>query len=127
MAHVYRFFVPGGMAAGSAVELAGEELHHALRVARVKVGEAVSLFDGSGSEFFGTVARAERRSVSVEILRVSEAEDSPTRLTVISAALHSEKNTATLPPNIVVRRGLCTVHLLMEIAPAVFLVRSLVV
>jgi 16S rRNA (uracil1498-N3)-methyltransferase len=96
MAHVYRFFVPGGMAAGAVIELSDEERHHALRVARVKVGEAVSLFDGSGREFFGAITHAERRSVRVEIARVSDPEVPPTRLTILAAALHAEKSVTAL-------------------------------
>ena len=96
MAHAYRFFVPSDMAVGAIVELPDGERHHALRVARVKVGEAVSLFDGSGREFFGAVTQVERRSVNVEIARVSEPDISPSRLTVILAALRTEKHTVTL-------------------------------
>ncbi len=96
MAHLYRFFVPGGMAEGAVVELPDEERHHALRVARVKVGEVVSLFDGTGREYSGAVTYTERRAVGVKITHVSEPDASPTRLTIIAAALHKEKSTATL-------------------------------
>lgn len=52
--------------------LAGPEAHHLLHVLRVKPGESLTLFDGSGREFTAQVARVSRRDVEVEIVAVQE-------------------------------------------------------
>src|SRR5665213_1761912 len=52
-----RFFFPyAGLAAGIEVELPQPAAHHALRVLRLAIGDALTLFDGRGGEY---VARLE--------------------------------------------------------------------
>jgi 16S rRNA (uracil1498-N3)-methyltransferase len=46
----HRFFVPDSIEAGATISLSAEERHHA-RVLRVREGEEVELFDGSGNNF----------------------------------------------------------------------------
>ena len=43
------------VAAGSSVEVTGDEAHHAVAVRRLRVGEHVMLTDGAGSAATGTV------------------------------------------------------------------------
>lgn len=53
----HRLFVPDlGAAAVGSLALAGEEAHHAVRVKRLRAGEAVEAFDGRGRVMRGTVA-----------------------------------------------------------------------
>ncbi len=47
--------------------LAGTEAHHALHVMRVKVGEEITLFDGSGDEFTAQIKSTTRREINLEI------------------------------------------------------------
>lgn len=49
-------------AAGSVVAIVGEEAEHALRVKRVRPGEAVELLDGAGQVGFGVVAESDSAS-----------------------------------------------------------------
>ena len=46
-----RFFVSDGLAVGQTIALPPECSHHALRVLRLRAHDAVTLFDGKGSEF----------------------------------------------------------------------------
>ncbi len=61
--------------AGSVVTLAGEEARHAIAVARVRVGERLSLGDGGGTVASGTVLTVERDhlTLTVESVTVHEA------------------------------------------------------
>ena len=49
------------------VVLAGSEAHHLLHVMRASIGQQVTLFDGSGSEFVATVAKLGRADAQLEI------------------------------------------------------------
>lgn len=60
-----RFFLTVPPAAGRAV-LSGDEARHLARVLRAKVGDAVSLFDGSGREWPARVVSVGRSEVELE-------------------------------------------------------------
>lgn len=57
---------------GPTVQLGRADAHHLRDVRRVKVGDEVELFDGSGVDYIGRVAAFERGGVTIEIVR-SEA------------------------------------------------------
>lgn len=62
-----RFYAPTLVAApGSTVMLTEQAAHHAARVLRLRSGDAVTLFDGNGHEWQGTLADV-GRTVSVAI------------------------------------------------------------
>jgi len=48
---VPRFYCPGPLAAGAAIELPEAIAHHALRVLRLRPDAAIVLFDGTGGEY----------------------------------------------------------------------------
>lgn len=50
-----RFHLPGVLAPGQSVDLAGTEFHHAVRVARIRIGEVIEIFDGDGRAAAATV------------------------------------------------------------------------
>jgi 16S rRNA (uracil1498-N3)-methyltransferase len=60
-----RFFLTAPPIAGRAV-LSGEEARHLARVLRAKVGDSVSVFDGSGREWPARVTSIGRSEVSLE-------------------------------------------------------------
>ena len=66
-----------GVAAGSSVEVAGDEAHHAVAVRRLRVGESVVLTDGSGVSVTGEVASTGKRvfALTVSSVRVAPAPD----------------------------------------------------
>ena len=50
--------------------LDADESHHAVKVLRLKEGDAVELLDGAGGVLGGRIARADRRAVGVEVTLV---------------------------------------------------------
>ena len=46
-----RFYHPEKIAIGQSIALSDENKHHAARVLRLKVGDAVTLFTGEGGEY----------------------------------------------------------------------------
>jgi len=68
---------------GTAAELPEAAAHHALRVLRLREGDAVTLFDGTGGEWRATIAAAGRRGASVAI----EAHDPVERESPLAATL----------------------------------------
>jgi 16S rRNA (uracil1498-N3)-methyltransferase len=66
MAGVFRFFCPD-LAPDRAVDLPPEEARHARTVLRSKVGDAVVVFDGAGTEGTACVDRVDRNGVTVSV------------------------------------------------------------
>ena len=67
---LHRFYISTPFAPQSHVTLTGEELHHAVRVVRVRAGESVELFDGKGIAMRGVVEELDRDRC---VVRVEEA------------------------------------------------------
>lgn len=82
---IARFYCPEtdvALAAGRLVTLPEAAAHHALKVLRLRVGEALVLFDGTGGEYPGRVAEAGRKlSVMLDAWRDVECE-APLRITL---------------------------------------------
>ncbi len=81
-----RFHCPFPLAPGAIVELPAEAAHHALRVLRMKPGDAVRLFDGRGGEWLGRL-RPAGRSVAVALESFDEAEREPPLSVTLAQAL----------------------------------------
>jgi 16S rRNA (uracil1498-N3)-methyltransferase len=64
---VARFFVDPPLKAGLRLALPERAAHHATRVLRLCVGDAVTLFDGRGGEHGATIAEMRGDRVSVEV------------------------------------------------------------
>ena len=65
-----RFFAPIDLApdaAGRLVELPDAAAHHATRVLRLAIGDALTLFTGAGGEYAATLVAADRRAATVRI------------------------------------------------------------
>jgi 16S rRNA (uracil1498-N3)-methyltransferase len=62
-----RYFVERPIS-GSRATLAGTEAHHLIHVMRVKRGDDVTLFDGSGAEFAARVEKVGRSEIELTIL-----------------------------------------------------------
>jgi 16S rRNA (uracil1498-N3)-methyltransferase len=84
-----RFYSPVPIGAGSAqtaIELDERAAHHATRVLRLAVGDAITLFDGTGGEFEARLERIDRRGASVRVLRFVQVErESPLAVTLALA------------------------------------------
>jgi 16S rRNA (uracil1498-N3)-methyltransferase len=67
---VPRFFAPLDVApgaAGSLIVLPDAAAHHATRVLRLAVGDAITLFTGTGGEYAATLVAADRRGATARI------------------------------------------------------------
>jgi 16S rRNA (uracil1498-N3)-methyltransferase len=78
-----RFFYPDALGNGSEVQLPADAAHHALRVLRLNVGEAVTLFNGTGGEYSATITRVAKGRVSVK----TAAQAMPARESPLSVLL----------------------------------------
>jgi 16S rRNA (uracil1498-N3)-methyltransferase len=90
MPHCHRFHVATDTPEVGTVFLGEAESHHALRVVRLKPGEAVELFDGAGRVWLGAYEQVGKREAAVQVER-SWVEAAPTpRLTLLQASLHRD-------------------------------------
>ena len=72
-------------AVGSAVEVTGDEAHHAVAVRRLRVGEAVVLTDGRGRSATGPVTATGKRVFSVAVASLSDVPAPEPAVTVVQA------------------------------------------
>jgi 16S rRNA (uracil1498-N3)-methyltransferase len=87
-----RFYHPAPVAAPSEVALAPEAAHHASRVLRLHVGDAVVLFNGEGGEYLGAIARIDKQGVFVSVREWIDVErESPLDVTLVQAVSSSDK------------------------------------
>ena len=84
---MHRFFSPqSDLTARQVSILDPSEIHHMRDALRLKVGDPVSLFDGSGKEAVGTIARSEKNEILVSIHSVRDSKPSRNiRLTLACA------------------------------------------
>jgi 16S rRNA (uracil1498-N3)-methyltransferase len=86
-----RFLVePHALQGGRAV-LTGAAFHHAARVLRLRPGDLVALFDGSGAEWVARVTSLERDRLEAEILREARDAEPPVTVTLLQAVLKGER------------------------------------
>ena len=69
------------------VTLDGPEAHHLLHVMRARVGEQVTLFDGSGAEFLAAVESLRRSSVDLQVIESRQMDRELPFLLAIGVAL----------------------------------------
>jgi len=75
----------------AAVDVSGEEFHHAVRVVRVHEGEEIELFDGRGRAARGRVGAIGRDALRVEVTSEIESRESPLRIHLAAAIIQLEK------------------------------------
>ncbi|MDT3736715.1 MAG: 16S rRNA (uracil(1498)-N(3))-methyltransferase [Denitratisoma sp.] len=86
-----RFFCPQPLVPNSLAELPSDAAHHALRVLRLSVGDAVTLFNGEGGEYPGRIAEA-GRAVRVRLGdRLAVERESPLELVLAQALPSGDK------------------------------------
>ena len=89
-----RFFVPLDLApatVGKTLDLPDGVVHHATRVLRLSVGDALALFNGAGGEYAVTITRIDKRGVTVRIDRYDPVErESSLAITLAQAIASSD-------------------------------------
>jgi len=87
-----RLFTDSPLEPGHSLGLPAWAAAHALRVLRLKPGDAVTLFNGDGHEYPARLAAVGAREVQAEVMaRESPARESPLRVTLIQALARGEK------------------------------------
>ncbi len=81
---MHRFHFPHPVQPGTTVELDRDESHHAARVLRLAIGDAVELLDGCGHVACGSIASL-GRGVRVSIAQVAAAPPPSPRIDIASA------------------------------------------
>ena len=79
-----RFYCPPPLASGGRVNLPPDAAHHAIRVLRMKEGDALALFDGAGNEFMAKVLRADKQSLTA-VIEAPHANDRESPLQIVLA------------------------------------------
>jgi len=89
---VSRVFVDAPLASGARVTLQGSAAAHLSRVLRLRVGDALTLFNGTGGEFAATIAGAGRDAVAVAVGEARAIErESPLTLTLAQGISRGER------------------------------------
>ena len=87
----HRIFHPEPLDIGAEISVTGDELHHAVRVVRLREGEPVEIFDGRGHCVEGRVAATTRDLLRVAIERVIPSRESKTAIHLAMAVINLEK------------------------------------
>jgi 16S rRNA (uracil1498-N3)-methyltransferase len=89
---VSRFFVAKDSVKDGKIYVYGEEAHHISNVMRLKVGDSITAFDGTGSEYSGVIRSAGKRSLVIDITdtRRSKPQERP-KITLMQAIPKKEK------------------------------------
>ncbi len=78
--------IAGELAAGADVALPPAAAHHAASVLRLRAGDRLTLFTGSGGEYAATVAGVGRRAVTARVDGFADVErEAPLRATLVQA------------------------------------------
>jgi 16S rRNA (uracil1498-N3)-methyltransferase len=92
-----RFHCPLPLASGQTIALPERVAHHALRVLRLKIGDALVLFAGTGGEFDATLAHIDKRTVRAEVGAWHDIErESPLVVTLAQGLSSADKMDYTL-------------------------------
>ena len=87
-----RFYVPRPRIEKGMLNVEGEEVKHIRKVLRLKAGDEITVFDGLGKEFEGSIIEEELSSVVIRIKNVYTSEkDSPLEVTLAQSLLKGEK------------------------------------
>jgi len=87
-----RFFIPQPRIEKGMLKIEGSEVRHIRRALRLKAGDGIVVFDGSGKEYEGTIFEGGPSSVLIEIQNIiSVKRESPLEITLAQSLLKGEK------------------------------------
>ena len=87
-----RFYAPDAHEIGAEIDLPADESQHLSRVLRLKAGDSLAVFNGSGGEFAAVVASATKTRVRVRLgERITAKAELPVVLTLAQAVLKGDK------------------------------------
>ena len=89
---VPRFYVDAPLRAGAMATLPEDSAHHAVRVLRLREGDAVTLFNGRGGEFAARIASIQRLRIMADLLEHRALErEAPLRVTLVQGVSSGER------------------------------------
>lgn len=92
-----RFYLPCAITPDTPITLPEASAHHAARVLRLAVGDAVTLFNGAGGEWSGRIHRIGKREVVVHVLAWHDiARETPLQITLAQGISSGERMDYTL-------------------------------
>ncbi len=80
-----RFYASPDSVIGGKIVLRGREAHHARDVMRLKAGDDIVVFDGSGKEYYGIIDKVLKEEVAIKIEKVVDIKPDDRRLTLVQA------------------------------------------
>ncbi len=86
-----QFFVPVIAGDAARIVLQGDEHRHLARAARVRAGDEVWLFDGSGRRCLARVEKVGRDRTEAAVLRIEEPEAPRTRIALAQCLMEAKK------------------------------------
>lgn len=87
-----RFFVPDPQIEDGLMQITGHEARHIRRVLRLRTGDEMVIFDGSGKEYVGTIVKEDAAAVWVNVRNlISSREESPLDIILAQSLLKGEK------------------------------------
>ncbi|MCC6444015.1 MAG: 16S rRNA (uracil(1498)-N(3))-methyltransferase [Armatimonadetes bacterium] len=90
---MHRFYFENPVGRQEALSLAGEQAHQITQVLRLKTGDSLCLFDGTGEEFICRIEAGDRGKVAVRVSeRLRPPVEAAIRLTLAQGLLKGEKN-----------------------------------
>ena len=87
-----RFYVPHPQIEDDILKVEGDEVRHIRKVLRLRAGDDLSVFDGSGKEYEGTIVEERSSSVSIRVRNISSSKrESGLEITLAQSLLKGEK------------------------------------
>lgn len=92
-----RFYIPVPLTAPARLALPAPAAHHAARVLRLQVGDALIVFNGNGGEYAARIAAIGKQDVTIEIERHDPIErESPLQVILVQALSAAERMDFTI-------------------------------
>ena len=89
---MHRFFVPAEAIQGTTVRLPRDVSRQMRRVLRLRPGDTIAVFDGTGSEYTARIAVLDREGAQAEVLAASSPQMEPsTRITLCIAIVKPDR------------------------------------
>lgn len=87
-----RFFVSKDSIKADTISVTGEEAHHIIDVMRLKIGDDVVTFDGTGKEYIGLIKEVGKKSIVIKVTGTRDAAKTRApKVTLIQAIPKREK------------------------------------
>jgi 16S rRNA (uracil1498-N3)-methyltransferase len=87
-----RFYVPHPHIENDILKIEGDEVRHIRKVLRLRSGDRLTVFDGSGREYEGTILEERSSSVSIKVRNISPSRrESGLEITLAQSLLKGEK------------------------------------